>query len=248
MASLQGRPMSSILFSKIKFRDIELKNRIMVSPMCQYSAVEGVPGPWHMVHLGSRAVGGAALVVCEATGVSSEGRISLGDTGIWSDRQVSAFAEIAKFIKSQNSVPGIQLAHAGRKASTTLPWEGDRALTHAEGAWTALAPSPLAFGKLSMPKEMSHFDMQMVLTQFVQATRNAERAGFQVLEIHMAHGYLLNEFLSPLANHRQDEFGGSIENRMRYPLEVAIAVREAWPEEFPLFVRISATDWMDGGW
>lgn len=241
--------MPSLLFSPIKIREVEFKNRIVLSPMCQYSAVDGVPNQWHLVHLGARAVGGAGLIICEATAVSPEGRISSGDLGIWNQQQVEAFAEITTFITSQNAVPGIQLAHAGRKASSNVPWKRGNRLTVDEGAWDTLAPSAVAFDQnYPVPKEMTEADLKMVLDEFVIAAENAVKAGFKVAEIHMAHGYLLNEFLSPLSNHRTDRYGGLIENRMRYPLTVVSEVRKVWPQHLPLFVRISATEWMDGGW
>lgn len=217
--------------------------------MCEYSAKDGVPNNWHLVHLGSRAVGGAALIIAEATGVSPEGRISPGDLGIWNEEQIEAFSEITAFIKEQNSVPGIQIAHAGRKASTHIPWEGSGAVPASKGGWTPLAPSAVAFdSNYPVPKEMTLEEIKLVREQFVMATKNAIKAGFELVEIHMAHGYLLNEFLSPLSNKRTDDYGGSIENRMRFPLEVTAAVRKVWPESQPLFVRISATDWVEGGW
>lgn len=241
--------MKTKLFSKIKIRDIEFKNRIFVSPMCQYSAKDGVPNHWHLVHLGSRAVGGASLVICEATGVSPEGRISLGDTGIWNETQVKAWQEITDFIKSQNSVPGIQIAHAGRKASTNIPWEEKKLIEKADGGWIPLAPSAVPFSKHSLtPKEMTAQEIGLVREQFVKAAFNSMKAGFQVVEIHMAHGYLLHEFLSPISNQRTDQYGGSLENRMRLPLEIAKEIRKNWPEQWPVLVRISASDWVDGGW
>jgi 2,4-dienoyl-CoA reductase-like NADH-dependent reductase (Old Yellow Enzyme family) len=239
----------SMLFSPLKLRDIEFKNRIFVSPMCQYSSVEGMPNDWHFVHLGSRAVGGAALVMVEATAVSPVGRISPGDSGIWSDAHAEAFKHIAAFIKGQNTVPAIQLAHAGRKASTDIPWRGGKFLHEAEGGWRTMAPSPIPFregdGK---PLEMSREDIERIISQFADATRRSLDAGFEVVEIHMAHGYLLHEFLSPLSNQRRDEYGGSLEARAKFPLEVAHAVRDAFPAHLPVFVRISATDWVENGW
>jgi 2,4-dienoyl-CoA reductase-like NADH-dependent reductase (Old Yellow Enzyme family) len=202
-----------------------------------------------LVHLGSRAVGGASLVVVEATAVSPEGRISPHDSGIWSDAQAQAFRRITAFIEEQGAVPGIQLAHAGRKASTDVPWRDEKPLAIGEGGWQPLAPSPLPFDKTSpVPREMAKVDMEEVVSQFAAGTRRSLEAGFRVIEIHMAHGYLLHEFLSPLSNRRTDEFGGSFQNRVRYPLRVVRAVREAWPSDLPLFVRISCTDWVDGGW
>jgi 2,4-dienoyl-CoA reductase-like NADH-dependent reductase (Old Yellow Enzyme family) len=218
--------------------------------MCQYSSRDGLPNEWHFVHLGSRAVGGAGLVMVEATGVSPAGRISPGDTGIWSDEHARAFRPIASFIKSQGAVPGIQLAHAGRKASTAVPWRGGKPLAEAEGGWQTLAPSALPFAAgHPVPHEMSGEDIQAVVEQFVDAARRSLDAGFEVIEIHMAHGYLLHEFLSPLSNGRHDEYGGSLEARARFPLKVAEEVRRVCPSGLPLFVRISATDWAeDGGW
>jgi 2,4-dienoyl-CoA reductase-like NADH-dependent reductase (Old Yellow Enzyme family) len=219
--------------------------------MCQYSSRDGLPNEWHLVHLGSRAVGGAGLVMVEATGVSPAGRISPGDTGIWSDEHARAFRPITSFIKSQGAVPGIQLAHAGRKASTDLPWRGGKTLTESEGGWQTLAPSALPFAEgHPVPREMSGEDIQAVVGQFADAARRSLDAGFEVIEIHMAHGYLLHEFLSPLSNRRRDEYGGSFEGRARFPLKVAEEVRRVWPSGLPLFVRISATDWAEdqGGW
>jgi len=239
----------SQLFSPLKLRDVTFKNRIFVSPMCQYSCQDGVPADWHMVHLGSRAVGGAGLIMAEATAVSPEGRISPYDTGIWSDVQSNAFKPITAFIKAQGSVPGLQIAHAGRKASTDAPWRGGAAVDEAAGGWQPIAPSPLPFGNGSpTPREMSTADIERLVTQFEAAADRALQAGFQVLELHMAHGYLLHEFLSPLSNLRTDTFGGSLENRMHLPLMVAERVRKRWPEHLPLFVRISCTDWVDQGW
>jgi len=239
----------SQLFSPLKLRSIEFTNRIFVSPMCQYSSNDGMPTDWHLVHLGSRAVGGAALVMVEATAVSPEARISPWDSGIWSEAHAQAFKGITAFIKAQSAVPGIQLAHAGRKASTDVPWRGGAALRPDKGGWQPLAPSPIPFDQDSpMPREMSAADIGDVVAQFARGARHALEAGFEVLEIHMAHGYLLHEFLSPLANRRSDGFGGSLEGRSRFPLEVAKAVRQAWPKHLPLFVRISSTDWVEGGW
>jgi 2,4-dienoyl-CoA reductase-like NADH-dependent reductase (Old Yellow Enzyme family) len=239
----------SKLFTPLKIREITFRNRIFVSPMCQYSSDEGLPTDWHLVHLGSRAVGGAGMVMVEATAVSPIGRISPFDSGIWSDAHAQAFAPIVRFIKVQGAVAGIQLAHAGRKASTDAPWNGDRAVPPAEGGWQPIAPSPIAFSPASpTPRQMSGDDIDAVVGQFVQAAGRARSAGFELIELHMAHGYLLHEFLSPLSNQRTDEFGGSLANRMRLPLRVAREVRAAWPSHLPLFVRISATDWVDGGW
>jgi 2,4-dienoyl-CoA reductase-like NADH-dependent reductase (Old Yellow Enzyme family) len=239
----------SQLFSPLKLRSVEFKNRIFVSPMCQYSSNDGVPTDWHLVHLGSRAVGGAALVMVEATAVSPEGRITPWDSGIWSNDHAEAFKRITAFIKAQSALPGIQLAHAGRKASTDLPWRGGASLGLDKGGWQPLAPSPVPFDHDSpMPREMSAAEIAEVVAQFAGGARYALEAGCEVLEIHMAHGYLLHEFLSPLANRRSDRFGGSLEGRTRFPLEVAQAVRQVWPGHLPLFVRISSTDWVEGGW
>ncbi len=237
------------LFAPLKLRSVEFKNRIFVSPMCQYSSDDGMPNDWHLVHLGSRAVGGAAMVIVEATAVSPEGRISPGDCGMWTDEQSEAFKPITHFINEQNCVPGIQLAHAGRKASTDAPWRGGQALSEAQGGWRPIAPSPLAFNQASpIPREMTPADIDQLIGQFVAAAGRCLEAGFQVLELHMAHGYLLHEFLSPLSNQRTDQYGGGIGNRMRLPLQVAAGVRKIWPDHLPLFVRLSCTDWVDGGW
>jgi len=237
----------SQLFSPLRLRELEFKNRVFVSPMCQYSAQDGIPNEWHLVHLGSRAVGGAALVLVEATAVSPEGRISPADTGLWSEAHTRAFQPITAFIKSQGAAAGIQIAHAGRKASTDAPWRGGKPLT--EGAWQTIGPSPLAFGHYPAPREMTREDIQTTVDQFADAARRSLEAGFEVIEIHMAHGYLLHEFLSPLSNLRADEFGGPLEARAKFPLQVAEAVRRIWPAHLPVFVRISATDWAEnGGW
>jgi len=237
------------LFSPLQLRDQHFRNRIFVSPMCQYSCRDGVPTDWHLVHLGSRAVGGAGLVVAEATAVSAEGRISPFDTGIWNDTQADAFKPIAAFIKARGSVPGLQIAHAGRKASTDKPWRGGAMIAEADGGWQPIGPSPLPFSdKSPTPREMTVDDIDRVVAQFAAAADRALQAGFEVLELHMAHGYLLHEFLSPLSNQRSDAYGGSLDNRMRLPLEVAEAVRRRWPDHLPLFVRISCTDWASQGW
>lgn len=238
------------LFSPLEIRGVTLRNRIVVSPMCQYSCVDGFATDWHLVHLGSRAVGGAALVITEATAVEQRGRISPADLGIWKDEHIEPLARIAAFIRAQGAVPGIQLAHAGRKASTSPPWQnGVARILPEDGGWTPFAPSPIPFrdnepppGALTCP------DIAKIVEAFAQAARRALEAGFQLIEIHAAHGYLLHEFLSPLANRRGDEYGGSFENRIRMPLAVIGAIRDAWPESLPLFLRISATDWAEGGW
>ena len=241
--------MTTKLLSPLVLRSVEFRNRIFVSPMCQYSATDGVPNDWHFVHLGSRAVGGAGLVIVEATAVTPEGRISPGDLGIWNDDQVAAFQRMTSFISAQGAVPGIQIAHAGRKASTALQWLGAKPLSAAEGAWEIVAPSPIPFADgYATPHELSPDEMSDLAAKYAAAAKRAAAAGFKVIEIHMAHGYLLHEFLSPFSNRRRDEFGGSLEGRMRFPLQVATAVRDAWPSEYPLFVRISATDWVDGAW
>jgi len=237
------------LFSDFKLRELSFRNRIFVSPMCQYSSVDGMPNSWHLVHLGSRAVGGAALVMVEASSVSPEGRISPDDMGIWSEAQRDAFRPIAQFIREQGAVPGIQLAHAGRKASTCTPWQGGGPLPPDRGGWQPLAPSAISFTPAhAMPRELTKAEIDIVVRQFAESAQRARAAGFDVVEIHMAHGYLLHGFLSPLANVRTDEYGGSLENRARLPLAVARAVREIWPAHLPVFVRISASDWVDGGW
>lgn len=241
--------MSARLFSPLQLRSVTIKNRIVVSPMCMYSAEDGVPNSWHMVHLGSRAVGGAGLVIVEATGVSPEGRITPGCLGLWNDQQTEAFKPIVSFIRAQGAVAGIQLAHAGRKASHDLAFKGGKALSVEQGGWTTLAPSALAYSERSPhPREMSPVDLEQTLQDFASAAQRAMNAGFQVIELHMAHGYLMHQFLSPLSNQRTDEFGGSLENRMRFPLQVVDEVRRVLPESVPLIVRISGTDWAEGGW
>ncbi len=239
----------SKLFSPFKLRGVEFKNRIFVAPMCQYSAQDGIASAWHLVHLGGRAVGGAGMVMVEATAVVAEGRISPYDLGIWSDRHAEALAPIAHFIRQQGAVPAIQLAHAGRKASTDAPWLSRSALKPEQGGWQVLAPSAISFSADSpMPRELAGEELDGIVKSFADAARRALQAGFEAAEIHMAHGYLLHQFLSPLTNRRADAYGGSLENRARLPLQVARAVRAVWPRELPLFVRISATDWVEGGW
>jgi len=241
--------MTPHLFTPLKLRDVELRNRIFLSPMCQYSAVDGVSTDWHLVHLGSRAVGGVGLVIAEKTAVVPEGRITPGCTGIWNDAQVRAFAPIARFVSAQGAAPGIQLGHAGRKASCAPPWDGGNPLTAAEGAWRTVAPSAVPFAPgHPEPHALTPDEIETLVARYGEAARRAAAAGFQVVEIHAAHGYLLHQFLSPLSNRRDDPFGGSLENRMRFPLAVARAVRRAFPSSLPVFVRISATDWVDGGW
>lgn len=241
--------MSSKLFESYKLREIEFRNRIWVAPMCQYSSEDGMPTDWHLVHLGSRAVGGAGLIIQEATAVSPEGRISPADAGIWSDAHAEAYKKITKFIKENGAVAGIQLAHAGRKASTAEPWNGGKIVDEGYGGWEAVAPSAIQFADdYPMPREMTKADIEKATNDFFEAAKRAVEAGFEVIEIHAAHGYLFHEFLSPLSNKRTDEYGGSLENRIRFPLEVAKKVREVVPEHLPVFVRISATDWTENGW
>jgi 2,4-dienoyl-CoA reductase-like NADH-dependent reductase (Old Yellow Enzyme family) len=217
--------------------------------MCQYSSKNGLPNDWHFVHLGSHAVGGAALVMTEATAVSPEGRISPDDAGIWSDKHAEAYQGITKFISSQKCVPGIQLAHAGRKASTYSPWKGKGKVEPEDGGWQTIAPSAIPFAdNFPNPTEMTKEDIQVVINQFKMAAERSLQAGFKVIELHFAHGYLTHEFFSPLSNHRKDEYGGNLENRCRFAMEVTKAVREIVPRNLPLFVRISASDWVEGGW
>lgn len=239
----------SVLFSPLTIKGVTLKNRLIVSPMCQYSSVDGFADDWHLVHLGSRAVGGVSLVISEATAVSPEGRISPYDLGIWKDEHIEKLAQITAFIKGQRCVPGIQLAHAGRKASTAVPWKGRGRVTEEEGGWVPVAPSALAFADYyPMPVELDREGIRKVIADFTEAAGRAFRAGFQVAEIHAAHGYLLHQFLSPLSNQREDDYGGPFENRIRLLLDVVAGVKSAWPADLPLFVRISATDWAEDGW
>jgi len=236
----------SRLFTPYTIRGVTFRNRIFVSPMCQYSSDDGLPNDWHLVHLGSRAAGGAGLVLVEASGVSPEGRITAWDSGIWSDAHAQAFAPIVRFIESQGAVAGIQLAHAGRKASTDVPWRGGKPLTEGPHAWQTVAPSAIPFRDGDpIPHALTIGEIDEIIEQFARAAELARDAGFRVVEIHAAHGYLLHEFLSPLSNQRDDEYG---KDRMLLTLRVAQAVRERWPDELPLFVRISASDWADGGW
>lgn len=241
--------MQSPLFSPLTLREVTFRNRIFVSPMCQYSAEDGVPTQWHAVHLGSRAVGGAGLVTVEATAVSPEGRITPMDTGLWSQEQVEAFKPIVAFLSGNGAVPGIQLAHAGRKASTTPPWEGGKQVDKESGGWQPIAPTSERFAKdYPLPREMTLTDIERVTEEFRAAAKKSLEAGFKLIELHMAHGYLLHEFMSPLSNHRSDQYGGTFDNRVRFALEVAAAVREEWPAELPLLARLSVTDWTEGGW
>jgi 2,4-dienoyl-CoA reductase-like NADH-dependent reductase (Old Yellow Enzyme family) len=238
------------LLSPLNLRGVALRNRIVMAPMCQYSAEEGFANDWHLVHLGSRAVGGTALVIVEATAVSPDGRITPGDVGIWSDAHIEPLARIASFIHSQGAVAGIQLAHAGRKASTAAPWLGGATLkTSAEGGWHVVAPSAIPFYPDDpVPVALDKQAIDGIVDLFEAAARRALAAGFKLLEIHAAHGYLLHQFLSPHSNQRNDEYGGSLDNRMRLVLRVTERMRAAMPDELPLFVRISATDWTAGGW
>ena len=241
--------MSSKLFSPIQFKSITLKNRIVVSPMCQYSSVDGFANDWHLVHLGSRAVGGAAMVITEATAVSPEGRISPQDLGIYQDEHIEKLRQITAFIESQGAVPGIQLAHAGRKASTYTSWIGKGQVPLEKGGWQTVAPSAIPFAENEMtPTELDTAGIQKVINDFAAAATRSLQAGFKVIEIHAAHGYLVHQFLSPLSNTRQDEYGGSFENRIRLLLQIIDEVKIVWPENLPFFVRISATDWVENGW
>ena len=237
------------LFAPLRLRGVELRNRIVVSPMCQYSSDDGMATDWHLVHLGSRAVGGASLVIAEATAVTPEGRISPRDLGVWSDAHVPGLARCTAFVEAQGAVAGVQLAHAGRKASTSPPWMGGHVVPERDGGWRTVAPSAVPFREGSPePLALDAAGIRDVVDAFVAATGRSLEAGFRVIELHAAHGYLLHQFLSPLSNHRTDAYGGSFENRVRLTLEVTEAVRAAWPAELPLFVRISATDWVEGGW
>jgi 2,4-dienoyl-CoA reductase-like NADH-dependent reductase (Old Yellow Enzyme family) len=237
------------LFEPLKIRDLTFRNRIVVSPMCQYSSTDGFATDWHLVHLGSRAVGGASAVITEATAVTAEGRISPEDLGIWKDEHMEQLGRIARFISDQGAIPGMQIAHAGRKASTKQPWVGNGWVPETEGGWKPVAPSAVAFDpSYGQPSELSVNDVHAITKAFTDAATRALRCGFQLIEIHAAHGYLLHEFLSPLSNKRTDAYGGSLENRARFLCETVSAVRKILPERLPLFVRISATDWIPGGW
>jgi len=239
----------SKLFSPLEIKRITLKNRITVSPMCQYSSVDGFANDWHLVHLGSRAVGGAGLIISEAAAVSPEGRISPQDLGIWKDEHIEKLAQITNFLSQHGTVPGIQLAHAGRKASTATPWLGRRKVNPEDGGWQPVAPSAIAFSETyPMPVELDQEGIDKVILDFTNAAKRALDAGFKVIEIHAAHGYLVHQFLSPLSNHRTDSYGGSFENRIRFLLQIIESVKKVWPSDLPIFVRISATDWAEGGW
>ncbi len=238
------------LFSPLQIRGITLRNRIIVSPMCQYSSVDGFASDWHMVHLGSRAIGGAAAALTEATAVLPEGRISPDDLGLWKDEHIEMLARIFRFVDASGAVPGMQLAHAGRKASTSASWKGGRLLAVDDGGWRPVdAPSAVAFADgYAVPQALDTGGIARVVQAFADAARRALDAGAKIIEIHAAHGYLLNEFLSPLSNHRDDAYGGTFENRTRIVRDVTDAIRRVWPERYPLFVRISATEWVDDGW
>ncbi|RYU81034.1 NADH:flavin oxidoreductase/NADH oxidase [Hymenobacter persicinus] len=239
----------SSLFSPLTLRGLTLKNRLVVSPMCMYSSQDGFANDWHLVHLGSRAVGGAGLIITEAAAVAPEGRITPDDLGIWKDEHVPGLRRITEFVRAQGAAIGIQLAHAGRKASTYTSWKGEGQVPESEGGWTTVAPSAEAFAaNYPRPVALDQAGLRQVVADFRAAALRALEAGFQLVEVHAAHGYLLHEFLSPLSNHRTDEYGGSFENRIRLLLEVVEATRAAWPAELPLLVRISATDWTEGGW
>lgn len=239
----------SLLFSPLALRSLTLKNRIVVSPMCQYSSEEGFANDWHLVHLGSRAVGGAGLVIAEATAVSPEGRISAADLGIWNDEHIPHLKRITSFIHQNDSLAGIQIAHAGRKASTLPPWFGGHSVKPEDGGWQTVGPSAIGFRENDqLPRALTNTEIRNVVVDFAAAAERAAEAGFKVLEIHAAHGYLLHQFLSPLSNERKDEYGGSFENRIRLLIEVVEAVQKVWPDDLPLMVRISATDWAEGGW
>jgi len=237
------------LFEQLHIRGVTLPNRIVVSPMCQYSSVDGFADGWHFVHLSSRAVGGAGVVFTEAAAVVPEGRITPQDLGIWSDDHIPHLARINQFMEAQGSVPAMQLAHSGRKGSTTRPWEGGTGLPANQGGWTPVAPSAVKFSETyPAPRELTAEEIRGLSGSFAAATLRAREAGFRIIEIHSAHGYLFNEFLSPLSNHRTDSYGGSFENRTRFLRETVEAVRTKWPDQLPLFVRISSTDWAPGGW
>src|SRR5580765_730384 len=239
----------ALLFEPVSIRGITLKNRIVVSPMCEYSSQDGFANDWHLVHLGSRAVGGAALVIAEATAVSPEGRITHDDLGIWKDEHIDFLSRITSFIEKQNAVPGIQLAHAGRKASHHSPWKGGKALQPDESPWQTLAPSAIPFKEGEpVPEAMSRQKIQQTIHDFRSAAIRAGEAGFKIMEIHAAHGYLLNEFMCLSSNQRTDEYGGSFDNRIRIVLEVIDAIRDVWSKDLPLFIRISCTEWVEAGW
>ncbi|WP_405937274.1 NADH:flavin oxidoreductase/NADH oxidase [Streptomyces sp. NBC_00726] len=244
----------SSLFEPLGIRSLEIPNRVWMAPMCQYSAPSagedvGVPGDWHFTHLSTRAVGGAGLIMTEGTAVSAAGRITPADLGLWNNRQQAGFQRITRFLRDLGAVPGIQLTHAGRKASTARPWDGGHPLDSEHGGWHSVSPSPLPYGTgYPEPGELTVHEIRKVVDEFAQAAQRALASGFQVAEVHGAHGYLLHQFLSPFTNHRQDQYGGSFTNRIRFALEVVDAVRSVWPDSLPVFFRASATDWLDCGW
>ncbi|MET0391965.1 MAG: NADPH dehydrogenase NamA [Chitinophagaceae bacterium] len=239
----------SLLFSPLTIKDITFRNRIVVSPMCQYSSADGFANDWHLVHLGSRATGGAALVIQEATAVLPEGRISYADMGLWKDEQVTKLQQIVAFIEQQGAIAGIQLAHAGRKASTDTPWNGGKQIASGEHSWQTVSASPIPFYETDRaPEALDQQGIDNVIAAFKAAAQRALTAGYKVVEIHAAHGYLINQFLSPLTNQRTDAYGGSFENRTRLLLQITEAIQTVWPAGYPLFVRISASDWAEGGW
>ncbi len=239
----------SVLFSPLSIKSVTIKNRIAISPMCQYSAIDGFPNDWHLVHLGSRAVGGAGLIITEACAVVPEGRITSHDIGIWKDEHIENHKRLTQFIEGQGSVPAIQLAHAGRKASCDTPWMGGLYLDMDKGGWKILGPSELPFKKdAPTPYSLSKDEINTVIEAFKLAAARSLLAGYKIIEIHAAHGYLIHQFLSPLSNHRTDEYGGSFENRTRILIQIVKAINQVWPKELPIFVRISATDWTTGGW
>jgi 2,4-dienoyl-CoA reductase-like NADH-dependent reductase (Old Yellow Enzyme family) len=242
--------MSTILFSSLSIREVTFKNRLVMSPMCQYAAEDGFATDWHLVHYGSRAVGGAGLIIQEATAISPEGRISPDDLGLWKDEHIAPLQRITAFISAQDAIPGIQLAHAGRKGSTSSEWKGGGSVVnHNDGGWKTVAPSSVSFRDSDpYPEALTIEGIHKVINDFVEASKRALTAGYKVLEIHAAHGYLLHQFLSPLSNKRTDNYGGAFEHRTRLLLEVVEAVRAVWPADYPLFVRISATDWTEKGW
>ena len=236
------------LFAPLKIRDLEIPNRIWLSSMCQYSATDGVPNDWHFVHLGQFAAGKVGLIMTEASGIAPDARSTLLDAGIWNEEQEFAWKKIVNFVHQQGSKIGIQLWHAGQKGSTTAPWQGQGHVSEAQGGWRAVAPSAIAFGDLPAPREISRAEIRATIEDYRESARRALRAGFDVLEIHGAHGYLIHSFLSPISNKREDEYGGSFDNRIRFVVEVVQAVREVWPDSHPLFLRTSSHDWVEGGW
>jgi 2,4-dienoyl-CoA reductase-like NADH-dependent reductase (Old Yellow Enzyme family) len=241
--------MDTHLFSPLRLRDVTLRNRIGVSPMCQYSSTGGLATDWHLVHLGSRAVGGAGIVFVEATAVEPRGRISPEDMGLWSDAHAEPLARIARFVEAQGAVPGIQLAHAGRKGSTSAPWRGGKPVADREGGWPVVGPSPIPFAEgWRVPEPLDTEGIAQITRSFRAAAARAREAGFRFLELHAAHGYLLHSFYSPLSNRRNDAYGGRFENRVRFTLEVTEALRREWPDHLPMSVRLSCVDWVDGGW